>query len=113
MRTLSALVGGIAVGSVLTCASMIAGTPHVEPVLATTVSDSTTNDPVVPWFAKRPCAEEDSVNCSWNASQSGNGVGHSFIVRRLPGQDLTCVLYEKRRFARHNDYCVPGQAGSR
>jgi len=26
-----------------------------------------------------PCATEDSVNCHWDASASGNGVGSSFI----------------------------------
>jgi len=26
-----------------------------------------------------PCEYEDSPNCAWDASESGNGVGHSFV----------------------------------
>lgn len=26
-----------------------------------------------------PCAEEDSLNCVWDASVQGNGVGQSYI----------------------------------
>ena len=26
-----------------------------------------------------PCATEDSLNCYWDASASGNGIGQSFI----------------------------------
>lgn len=27
-----------------------------------------------------PCATEDSTACYWDASQRGNGTGHSFIA---------------------------------
>lgn len=66
---------------------------------------TSTNDPVVTWISNRPCAEEDSVNCSWNAGESGNGVGHSFIVRHMPGTNKVCYLYEQRKFARTHDHC--------
>lgn len=26
-----------------------------------------------------PCEYEDSPNCAWDASTSGNGIGHSFV----------------------------------
>ena len=26
------------------------------------------------------CASEDSYNCGWNASEMGNGKGHSFVT---------------------------------
>lgn len=60
------------------------------------------------WEQKTPCAYEDSVNCYWNAGEMGNGHGHSFVVRWMPGpkgERLVCVLYNERKFARHHDYC--------
>lgn len=33
---------------------------------------------VGPAFAT-PCAEEDSANCSWDATTHGNGLGKSFV----------------------------------
>jgi len=60
----------------------------------------------LPFWTHRPCQQEDSVNCHWDAGTSGNGEGHSFIVRAVPGKaHMVCVFYTDRRFARHHDYC--------
>lgn len=63
----------------------------------------------VPFWVYKPCKEEDSVNCRWIATgphHRGNGKGHTFIVRELPGSaHMVCVFYANRKYARHNDYC--------
>ena len=38
----------------------------------------------VPAWATRACKYEDSVNCHWDAKNSGNGKGNSFFVRLMP-----------------------------
>lgn len=59
-----------------------------------------------PWWMKHACAQEDSVNCFWDASHAGNHRGHSFIVREMPGKKhMVCVMYIKRADARRWDYC--------
>lgn len=39
----------------------------------------------------------------------GNGHGHSFYVRRMPGDvtGLVCYFYVGTRFARTHDHCAP------
>lgn len=50
-----------------------------------------------------PCASEDSVGCWWNASESGNGVGHSFVaVQRHGGY---CIAYLAPKYAATHNYC--------
>jgi hypothetical protein len=51
----------------------------------------------------RACAEEDSVNCFWNARRQGNGVGHSFYSVRV-GQRV-CVIYWDRAYNAHHGGC--------
>lgn len=65
--------------------------------------------PSLPKWMTRPCAEEDSVNCYWDAQTMGNGKGHSFYVRKLPGDitGLACIFYVKPRDARRWDHCYP------
>lgn len=59
-----------------------------------------------PSWTARPCVTEDSVNCYWDASIRGNGSGHSFIVRAVPGRaHIVCVFYVERTYARSHDYC--------
>lgn len=63
-----------------------------------------------------PCVTEDSVNCQWNAHTRGDGSGHSFYVRELPGRArMVCVFYVSARYARTHDYCTanPVLAGKR
>lgn len=60
--------------------------------------------PATPVWMTRPCAEEDSVNCYWNAHQQGNGVGHSFFTRKISAHEV-CRFYSNSRFAKHNDEC--------
>lgn len=61
----------------------------------------------LPRWVTRPCAEEDSLNCRWDARDQGNGHGHSFIVREVPGRaHMVCVFYVAPRYARHHDYCT-------
>lgn len=76
-------------------------------VLALCVPASATTAPAdpLPWWTDRPCPLEDSVNCVWDADSSGNGAGHSFIVRRFPDGQV-CVMYAERRVARTHDRCT-------
>lgn len=57
------------------------------------------------WMS-RPCVYEDGINCFWNADSMGNGMGHSFYVRKIPGRRLTCAFYVERHYAKTHDYCV-------
>lgn len=63
--------------------------------------------PPLPVWMRTPCANDgDSVNCFWNATEQGNGTGHSFYVRRFPGKvGHTCVMYTERSYQRF-DYCM-------
>jgi hypothetical protein len=54
---------------------------------------------------RTPCVEEDSVNCYWNAREQGDGRGHSFYNRRLPGSGKVCLFYVNRDYARKHDHC--------
>lgn len=95
-------------------------------VALTTGTAATANAPTPPHRAawmRTACVTEDSVNCAWNASEQGNGVGHSFYtVRRglvnAHGRHVgrvVCVYYVKRDAARRWDAChlLPaGQDGS-
>lgn len=57
--------------------------------------------PVVPASMRRPCPNEDSVNCYWN-----DGGGHPFLVRQFPGSArLVCVMYQGRSYSQRHDYC--------
>lgn len=78
------------------------GTVHLE-----TYGPNHTQPMAVPKWMTRPCAEEDSVNCYWDAQAMGNGHGHSFYIRRMPGDitGLTCIVYVKPRDARRWDHC--------
>lgn len=72
----------------------------------TTDAMADTNSPVITWISHRVCAQEDSVNCAWDAKVQGNGEGHSFIVREFPGRKhMTCYLFQNRKYARNHDYC--------
>jgi hypothetical protein len=64
------------------------------------------SSPTLPVWTTRPCKTEDSVNCFWDARTQGNGRGHSFIVRQVPGRaHMVCVFYVDRRYAKKHDYC--------
>lgn len=58
-----------------------------------------------PRWLTTPCQLEDSVNCFWDAGESGNGSGHSFFAVRV--RDEVCVLYGEDRYARRHNHCVP------
>jgi hypothetical protein len=62
--------------------------------------------PHLPYWMSRPCYEEGSDNCYWNAKEQGNGYGLSYFVRRLPsdtpGYHIACIFYSKHP---HLDYC--------
>lgn len=63
--------------------------------------------PPLPTWARTPCTQEGDVNCFWNASEQGNGSGHSYYVRQFPGPAHTvCVMYTERKFGQKFDYCV-------
>jgi hypothetical protein len=80
--------------------------------IVTVASPATATAPAAPHRAvwmRTACAEEDSVNCFWNAHAMGNGVGHSFYARRMPGDvtGLVCIFYASPRYARNHDHCSP------
>jgi hypothetical protein len=52
----------------------------------------------------RACAQEDSVNCFWNARRQGNGHGHSFYSIRVG--DQVCVIYWNRAYNRRHGHCI-------
>lgn len=47
-----------------------------------------------------PCQLEDSNNCYWDASTSGNGVGDSWTSVQIG--DTACISYWDKP---ENDYC--------
>lgn len=81
-----------------------------ESPAASSVSATTVHPPRHPWWMQRPCRNEDSVNCYWNARLQGNGHGKSFYVRKMPhthnrhGQPLVCQFFVNRRESRY-DQC--------
>lgn len=56
-----------------------------------------------PKWLTTPCQQEDSTNCYWDASKSGNGVGHSYYAVKVGHK--TCVLYWGDRYAKRHNYC--------
>jgi hypothetical protein len=52
----------------------------------------------------RPCAEEDSPNCHWDAGTSGNGEGHSFSSLRVG--HLLCTIYDDPTYNHKQGYCT-------
>lgn len=56
-----------------------------------------------PRWQTRPCKEEDSNNCYWNAQTQGDGMGHSFYAVRV-GKKV-CVLYWQTKYARNHNHC--------
>lgn len=63
--------------------------------------------PDLPVWTTRPCPTEDSVNCRWVADERGDGKGHSFVVREVPGSaHMVCVFYVDRKYAKRHDYCA-------
>ena len=61
----------------------------------------------VPKWMTRPCAQEDSVNCYWDARTRGTGHGRSFYARLMPHTHgkVVCIFYVKRSDARVSDQC--------
>lgn len=89
----------------ISSAACVAASIVASAAIAHGATTSTTS-PVITWISNRPCATEDAVNCAWNASERGNGRGHSFVVRAFPGRrHLVCVMYDERRYAATHDYC--------
>jgi hypothetical protein len=88
------------IATILATAAITAGTlstPAVaavtEPFLRGAVSDMVT----------RPCPQEDSINCYWNAGSSGNGEGHSFYSVRVGNK--MCTIYTARKYNRKHGNC--------
>lgn len=96
----------VATGAVITLGSLVAGQARATD---SGYSIHHTQPMAVPRWMTRPCAEEDSVNCYWDAQTMGNGRGHSFYVRRMPGDitGLTCWTYVQRKFGANHDHCEP------
>jgi hypothetical protein len=51
-----------------------------------------------------PCAQEDSINCFWDAGNAGNGVGHSFYSVRVGNK--MCTIYTDRAYNRRMGSCT-------
>ena len=82
-------------------------TSLTAPLLTATVQliGSAAAEAPSPVWLTRPCAYEDSVNCYWDAGDTGNGGGHSFFAVRV--RDQVCVLYGDDRYARRHNRCGP------
>lgn len=75
-------------------------------LLSHTPAQATRPSSSYPSWVTRPCLTEDDTNCHWDAQSRGNGEGHSFIVRLVPGKaGMICVFYAEPRYARTHDYC--------
>lgn len=57
-----------------------------------------------PRFTKVACEYEDSINCYWDATSTGNGEGHSFYA--IPVGDRVCIKYWESKFNRKHGYCT-------
>ena len=93
---LKSVVMGAVAGSVLTLSASTAGVA---------MAGTTQWSPIIPWQSNVACAQEDSTNCAWNASERGNGVGHSFIVVHIKGVG-DCVIYDQKRYSRRHNFCT-------
>lgn len=100
-------IATLATGTALTLAGVYGSVTTAQAGSPAHTSRTSHVSPVITWVSNRPCKQEDSVNCAWNAQEQGNRHGHSFIVRQFPGKaHLVCVMYDERRFAKHHDYCA-------
>ena len=103
VRYYAAPLAAVLVGLAFVVATLldVASIANAEPGAATRAAT------VAPRWTTRPCHYEDSVDCAWDASAQGNGIGHSFVVRAVPGRaHLVCVFYTAPRYARHHDHCT-------
>lgn len=68
---LSALGLGLVVGTALASSVILSALPHLSSPVPGTITLDLSSLPA--------CEYEDSADCAWDASTSGNSVGHSFI----------------------------------
>lgn len=93
------------IGAAVACAVIALAAPAV--------SAETTAPPARTHWMRTPCAQEDSLDCQWNAGTSGNGAGHSFYrvkraVVNAHGRTVgrvVCVYYVTHADARKWDAC--------
>ena len=113
IRTLTSTVAGVALGAVVTVSAYAYGV-DTAPAVATAPSSPDygvhhTQRMAIPRWMTRPCAEEDSANCYWDAHTRGNLHGRSFYARRMPHTGRVCLFYVHRSDARVSDQCYrPG-----
>lgn len=68
------------------------------------IADAAPTPKPTPVWMTRPCAQEDGLNCYWDARSAGNGVGHSFYSVKV-GRKM-CTIYWGNRYARTHNNCT-------
>lgn len=107
------IVATAAVTLALVSAVSPAGATSLPSASPDVLSASTPKPPARAAWMVRPCAQEDSVDCAWNAAELGNGVGHSFYAVRRALLNASghrvgrviCLFYVKPADARRWDGC--------
>lgn len=99
------LLAGAAIGALLLSASYITGSLTAPGAHAGTARPAPVLHGVIALAVTTPCADEDSINCYWDAHLQGNGYGHSFYSVRVGGLTPTghrirrdCIIYWDRSY---------------
>lgn len=104
MNRILALIAATAIGALLASAAYVTGTTMPYAHASEVIRDHPVVHGVVAKATGRPCLEEDSINCYWNARSQGNGQGHSFYSIRVGGRD--CIIYWDRHYNRRHGHCI-------
>ena len=106
MKTIVALTVGIVAGAGVALTSVEVNHHHdaPKPVAAQVAPEALTFGAPPAYWQTHLCAEEDSVNCYWDAQREGNGVGHSFYTIQFG--DQICTAYVDDEFAYSNNFCT-------
>lgn len=105
MNRFLALLAATAIGALFSTAAYVTGTTMP---FAHASSEVILDHPVVHGaVAKatgRACAEEDSINCYWDATRTGpHFPGHSFYSIRVGHRD--CIVFWNSKYNRKHGHC--------
>ena len=104
MNKFLALLAATMIGTLLISASWVVGAVSITPAHAEHIAPNPVVHGVIAKATGRACAEEDSINCYWNARKQGNGRGHSFYSVRVGGAQ--CIIYWNEAYNRQNGHCL-------
>lgn len=113
IRKTSEVVIMALVGALLLAAALFSvGSTQTPEARSYFLGDNVTREPFValpanlPAYMTTPCAWEDSVDCYWDASEQGNGKGHSFYS--ICADNHLVVLYWQKRYAKKHNRVIGG-----